>query len=454
MQLVVGYVKYKPIKKLLISCLIVLVLFFSTYVQTTKAALPFAAALPAAFAVPVAGQALLLVAIVAAGVYVGLEYGDEIKAAVTDFGKVTGEYWNSLSEPVRAKFAEAEASIDFSAAEPVTIPIDAEMNAAVKGYIGQYYGYDTASTDIFLVNLPASFSAGSYYYAVYTAEFVDQYKVMWTEISGTEYALVPADSNISTGKFNFYWVKKNADGTYSNDNNWGLGNIRVNGISLGGITLAAGSGYGSFIWDSYVGTNHAFYGNTVRIRFNNWEQAQEYFPEVMGKYWSEAQQVLQTVITAGEWVDTSYPDWRAIPDVGEVKVPPGVITGTGTGTTVSISVPQAEVIVTPYTQVANPPVAEPRPIDPGEVQRPPLNFVTTKFPFSLPWDIGHLIGLIATDPVTPVIVVDESLNRMPFRFTVSFAWLDPYMPWFRGFILIGFGFYLVSNTGRWFGGAK
>lgn len=79
--------------------------------------------------------------------------------------------------------------------------------------------------------------------------------------------------------------------------------------------------------------------------------------------------------------------------------------------------------------------------------------VTTKFPFSLPWDFYRLLSLVNADPQRPDVYFEKSFAGMPFKLDVKFAWLDPYMPFFRGFIVIAFCISLVMSTRKLMGGS-
>jgi hypothetical protein len=111
------------------------------------------------------------------------------------------------------------------------------------------------------------------------------------------------------------------------------------------------------------------------------------------------------------------------------------------------------------TEPGSNPNPQPNP-DPNNTDPDPENWskkmkglVTTKFPFSLPWDLYRLLALLNADPVRPDIHVDQSFRGMPFKFDVTFEWLDPYMPFFRGFIIISFCVMLVHATRRLMGGS-
>lgn len=84
--------------------------------------------------------------------------------------------------------------------------------------------------------------------------------------------------------------------------------------------------------------------------------------------------------------------------------------------------------------------------------------VTTKFPFSLPWDLMQVVRSVNASPVTPVIDVDKPFKigstTVPFRIEHDLSWTAPYMPFFRSMITIGFIIFLIMSTARLFGGAK
>lgn len=83
-----------------------------------------------------------------------------------------------------------------------------------------------------------------------------------------------------------------------------------------------------------------------------------------------------------------------------------------------------------------------------------FTYVTTKFPFSLPWDIAHIYSLLTAEPKTPAINIDLQYMNMPFKINIDLSFLDPYMPYFRSFITISFAFFLVINTRKILGGGQ
>jgi hypothetical protein len=84
--------------------------------------------------------------------------------------------------------------------------------------------------------------------------------------------------------------------------------------------------------------------------------------------------------------------------------------------------------------------------------------VTTKFPFSLPWDLLAVVGVIATTPITPRILFDENFtvsgHTFPFLIDINFNFLDPYIMFFRTFEIISFCLFLIMVTRKILGGAS
>lgn len=121
-----------------------------------------------------------------------------------------------------------------------------------------------------------------------------------------------------------------------------------------------------------------------------------------------------------------------------------------------------------YVGEGNPPLeggVPPTNPPPSKWEKPPTKkppnigaLVTTKFPFSLPWDFFGVLGWINAEPKAPVFKLDTGLNtpfgkelKMDMEFKFNF--LDPYMGYFRGFIIIGFSLFLILATRRLMGGA-
>ena len=167
--------------------------------------------------------------------------------------------------------------------------------------------------------------------------------------------------------------------------------------------------------------------------------------------------------TPGEWKEMNpaispNPNIQPVPLPGSDPVPEPV--PEPEPTPIPEPVPSPVPFPSPY------PVPDPVSGDPaGDGSDDPIEWgkkfktlFTTKFPFSLPWDAYFLLSIVASEPRAPKLSIDETYRvgnfSLPFRFGYDFSNLDSYMSFFRGMILIGFGFALIFATGRFFGGAK
>lgn len=80
---------------------------------------------------------------------------------------------------------------------------------------------------------------------------------------------------------------------------------------------------------------------------------------------------------------------------------------------------------------------------------------TTKFPFSLPFDFFNMLSLIEADPIAPNIDIDTTApGGLPFKIQHDMSYLDPYIGFFRAFILISFSVFLIMATRNLLGGAQ
>jgi hypothetical protein len=84
--------------------------------------------------------------------------------------------------------------------------------------------------------------------------------------------------------------------------------------------------------------------------------------------------------------------------------------------------------------------------------------VTTKFPFSLPWDLYAILSVLNAEPQKPVLKLDATGRiagvTVPLKFTQNIDFLDPYMPFLRTFILIGYVLFLIFSTRKLLGGGQ
>jgi hypothetical protein len=169
--------------------------------------------------------------------------------------------------------------------------------------------------------------------------------------------------------------------------------------------------------------------------------------------------------TPAEWKEMN-PAVHPSPNVRPAPIPVSVPEPVPEPEPAPEPIPIPEPVPSPVPFPTPVPVPDPVPGDPaGDGSPDPTDWgkkfktlFTTKFPFSLPWDAYFLLGVLAAEPRAPKISVDEVYKvgnfSLPFRFGYDFSNLDSYMSFFRGMILVGFGFALIFATSRFFGGAK
>lgn len=130
---------------------------------------------------------------------------------------------------------------------------------------------------------------------------------------------------------------------------------------------------------------------------------------------------------------------------GSVSLQTGTSVTTGTGT---------------EENLPDPPPGEDDPIVPGEPEegdKPDLNklygVVTTRWPFSLPWDIAHLINLVACEPIPPrwEFTLPEEFGE--HTFVIDMAQYEDIMIIVRWFITFGFCFGIVLAIRKLYGGS-
>lgn len=84
-----------------------------------------------------------------------------------------------------------------------------------------------------------------------------------------------------------------------------------------------------------------------------------------------------------------------------------------------------------------------------------VSALTTKFPFSLPWDLYNVFFLLNVSPQVPKLAFNLSFGSIHVPdVSFDFSWLDPYMGLFRWSEYIIFCIGLILATRRLFGGAE
>lgn len=446
-------------KRIFMIFMILLMLFFNCYVAPRANAFAPALFLPAAFTVPVVGQALLVLAVVGAGIYIGT-HTDQIDKVVTSFGDLTGSYWNKLSSATKQKFADASVGLTANNVSQ-TIAMDSEMNDVVKDYVKMNVGVSKTNVPDTQVPVPTSpyVPSGGFAGSIHTEAYVNQYKALTMIIAGSTFALVPIAYKYDQGanylyNMDYYWCQQLANGTYS-----AVASVAGSYGTVGTLKFQMGANrVQSWVSDPAMGPalqmvyTMPTLGAVLSIA-----------PTAIGHYKKLAESTLKNVtITAAPWVDASFPDANAIPSVGSLKVPAGVIAGTGSSTKVTVADGVQTTTIAdsyPTTVVDTPTTADPGTLSDAQKQVDKFKaMVTTKFPFSLPWDLTTLISVMAATPVRPDIHIDRAFplggRNMPFKIDVTFEYLDPFMPYFRGFEILAFLYFLLNATRRLLGGAQ
>lgn len=160
--------------------------------------------------------------------------------------------------------------------------------------------------------------------------------------------------------------------------------------------------------------------------------------------WREADSAIPTT---GVYVDTPV----AVPGVDV----PAVSTPTTTNITTGATVRNPDIPIEGDVPGGGTPTNPPE----NNWNRPPTKkppnigaLITTKFPFSLPWDLLAVLTLLNAEPKTPEWKVNAG-EKIPIKFDISMKFLEPYMGFFRWFIILGFSFSLILMTRKLLGGA-
>lgn len=86
------------------------------------------------------------------------------------------------------------------------------------------------------------------------------------------------------------------------------------------------------------------------------------------------------------------------------------------------------------------------------------NLATSKFPFSLPWDLAYMVSALNAEPKTPhfKMDIDGSILGIKFPFDIdhNMSYLNGFMPFFRGLIVVGYCFMLILLTRQILGGGS
>lgn len=104
------------------------------------------------------------------------------------------------------------------------------------------------------------------------------------------------------------------------------------------------------------------------------------------------------------------------------------------------------------------PPGEDTPIEPPDEEGKPdlkklYGVITTRWPFSLPWDIAYLLNIVFADPVPPKWTFTLPENFGSHEFTIDMTQLEGIMPVVRWFITFAFCFGIVLAIRKLYGGS-
>lgn len=96
--------------------------------------------------------------------------------------------------------------------------------------------------------------------------------------------------------------------------------------------------------------------------------------------------------------------------------------------------------------------------NPDDISHKFGQLITTKFPFSLPWDIANVFKAIVATPKVPEIKMDitRTFNGklVNFKFDHKMTYLEPFHPFWRSFMDLSFIVFLILAVRKLFGGAE
>lgn len=449
-------------KKLLITVLVAAILLNVTVKpQRADAAFNWAALAPVAVSLPGLGHAALLVAVVAAGVYVGLHYDDIVESITARYDKIA-DYFDTLPTETKAEFENAGQAIKTDS--DTYLPVSEAMHTAAIGYIEQYLQRQYV--------VPSSFA-------------------------------IP---NISDG------CSSNEQNSYSPfriNNEYQLGQTNNLRFTYNGCTATEiNFGFASCCWN-YPGPLYLPDGKSLSFRILQGTQNRTYIQQVnqtSSTYVYEttstldvntvynAIRTIEEYLTAMPGVTISYREQvykDVYPEIEipapaadtRVYVPAGSITIPQQGEIV-VSIPDTvidQVVPKEYTESPDVP-SEGIIGGIAQVFAPVIDFfkdgivgnindvnidalksipatVTTKFPFSLPWDAGRALdavfGQFTESNTPPIWQYVLEFRGDTHVFNIQFPQLlHNWMPFIRAFILIGFDISIIYAVRKLLGGAQ
>ncbi|MCP1187566.1 hypothetical protein [Paenibacillus sp. 1781tsa1] len=418
------------------------------------------------------GEAMYTLAAIGVTGYGMYQIADHVWDDVRSAAPRVKAAWNSLSATAKASWATLEeATVNGTAS--VLLTAQQWIDAAKAGILS----ITGSTTTIPAFNWPGAnykFRLGSS--GVLDASWIASYSIMTFSINGSTFYLVPSEidkdgyatQNGIYARVAYDWVMGVEGGSAVINYTMPGGATTFNREKLVVSVTSSIKGLPNTYTDYSIASDGFMYDRYSSIPaglgfvYGNWNDVLRGFQDSVLAYKMYMQMVYGgTAVSAPAMpgIPAINKEWDATKPVA-IPVPPGAITYPQTGTkvgTLTLTAEQIKTMTAEMAKAANPSL----PGEPG-TGNPPKNdwdktlgqVVTTRFPFSLPWDVFAVLSILNAPAKTPHFKVDEKYMGMSFKFDYKMDYLDPYMPWFRGIVIAAFALWLIMSTRNLLGGAK
>lgn len=402
-----------------------------------------------------AGQAGLISATVGAGIYVGSNT-EGITEGIADFGSNINTFWDSLSQSTKDKFIALEEQMMIATGD-TEFTLDADVLAAINAFMAKSVIFDYANVTPVI---PVSYiTSGPISGSIHSAQHVDAYKVATGVWAGNEYAFIPIHveyEGIFFSKVMYTWAKKLQNGTYE-----ALNEVTVSPIQLGGFTIDATSSL-PYLRVYYL---DPLFGNPLQIwaRVPTPISAGELdfhvkatITQAIATYMQYANVLSQGALAPAGWADAlPAPQTGELTEGKKIAIPQGLVTvGQAANTTeLTITAADAQVIADSIGAVSQPGTYDP---PAGSIDWTPLltlgNLFTTKFPFSIPWDVKRQLDVFNVQPQAPFFNINTGFSVggvfQPIKFTIDLSSFDMVATFIRWIMTIAFDLAIILSIRR------
>ena len=427
----------KITKKMLITTLVAVILF--TGVQPKKAE----AFIPVVIGGLALGEALFIAAGIGAVGYGLYETygGDTVTTQVTDWAwnglKLA---WNKLTN--KQAWAEVEANIVSGVDTAVTLTTTMWDQAVKAGLLG--WQIDRTAI-VPAIPLPSDRAT----YNEVDQDFMVHYALLNFSMNGEQFALMPYD--IAKGSsITYQWFHWNEDKL-----KW------VRGERPAAASAFVQTQFTIYSNVSQKGLYSVFWSGNVPSELTygaeGWPGTMITLLDIVPVIHGILQSTyggLSVAIPTG-WADTGLalpiPQEKDLSKPKAIPIPPGAISYPTTGeATLTLTAEQIKEMIGEMVGEVDVPIE-------GGENPPKENWpdrlsvaISTRFPFSIPWDIRHIISVFVRKPEVPVINVKAG----PIKFKIVLDQLDSYMPFFRILLLAGFLWSLALGTRKILGSGQ